>query len=370
MAKSIGDYRLPGSILVEKQQALDPRVVVERKLDLITAENWPHEGQQFYLYEGLVVSVIEEQALYMLINLEEAVAPDYRGWVRIDGNGEAGVEVLDTLESDAADKALSANKGKELKIMLDGKADLDPETGRLVAEQLPDFVMGALMFGGLLVSSGLDGDAYGYGVISPSGQFKAKFGVTDDRITLHVADAPLYEGVYFISSVTHGTKVLGLNGVKTGDWVVSTGQVWSVVGGNSGVSSVAGLTGVISADALASKLTDPSVKTGIATRDMVKAIVRDVQTDTYIVVETDPDTGALKMIRTSETFGDIVAKVWNFIDIAAKMQVNLNNLSKTVGNLNILINGDDEAEEGTQENIGLLQRVEELEKNADWIIVE
>ena len=114
MARNKGTFSYAANYEVKMQAALDPRVAVETKAELILKNTWPYDGDTIYLYKGLVVSVQEENALYMLIDMSKITAPDYSGWLRVDAGNAEQVEVVDNLESDASDKALSAKQGKVL----------------------------------------------------------------------------------------------------------------------------------------------------------------------------------------------------------------------------------------------------------------
>ena len=114
MARNKGTFNFAANFQVKMQEALDPRVVVGAKADLVNKETWPYDGDTIYLYNGLIVGVAEERAAYMLVDITKVTESDYSGWVRIDAGAAVQVEVIDNLESDASDKALSAKQGKAL----------------------------------------------------------------------------------------------------------------------------------------------------------------------------------------------------------------------------------------------------------------
>ena len=68
------------------QEALDPRNVVESKADLINKDTWPSDGDTLYLYKGMIVSVVQENNAYLLIDVSKALDADYSGWIRIGDN--------------------------------------------------------------------------------------------------------------------------------------------------------------------------------------------------------------------------------------------------------------------------------------------
>lgn len=114
MARNKGTFSYAANYEVKVQAALDPRIAVETKAELILKDTWPYDGNTIYLYKGLVVSVQEENALYMLTDMSKITASDYSGWLRVDAGNAEQVEVVDNLTSDATDKALSAKQGKVL----------------------------------------------------------------------------------------------------------------------------------------------------------------------------------------------------------------------------------------------------------------
>lgn len=136
---------------------------------------------------------------------------------------------------------------------LAGKADL--ENGKILASQLPDYILGQVMFGGVIT--------YGSNTTSTiefSQSFIDKYNPTglDGSVgVLSSPEASQYEGVYFILQGTaKSNAVWNVSDVKTGDWVISTGASWSKVDNTDAVSSVAGLYGAITATALAKKLAE------------------------------------------------------------------------------------------------------------------
>ena len=114
MARSKGTFQFAANFEVKAAAALDPRVAVATKAELILKETWPYDGDTIYLYKGIVVSVADENALYMLIDTDKILSTDYSGWKRVDAGDTQLIEVVDNLTSDDADKALSAKQGKVL----------------------------------------------------------------------------------------------------------------------------------------------------------------------------------------------------------------------------------------------------------------
>lgn len=114
MARNKGGIVLVNNYQVKLEGALDPRVAVATKAELIVRDTWPNDGGDPYLYDGLLVSVLDEKAVYMLVDKKKALSEDYSGWLRKDGSASAQVEIIDNLTSDNTDKALSAKQGKVL----------------------------------------------------------------------------------------------------------------------------------------------------------------------------------------------------------------------------------------------------------------
>lgn len=113
MARNKGTFTFAANFQVKAAEALDPRVVVENKAELINKETWPYDGETLYLYNGLIVAVSADQALYMLIDKTKALEPDYSGWKQLDASA-ASIEIIDNLTSERTDAALSAKQGKVL----------------------------------------------------------------------------------------------------------------------------------------------------------------------------------------------------------------------------------------------------------------
>ena len=120
MARNKGTFQFAANFEVKAAAALDPRVAVATKAELIAKETWPYDGDTIYLYKGILVSVQEENAVYMLVDTAKILSTDYSGWLRVDAGNAEQVEIVDNLTSDATDKALSAKQGKVLMGEIDG----------------------------------------------------------------------------------------------------------------------------------------------------------------------------------------------------------------------------------------------------------
>ena len=114
MARNKGTFKFAANFEVKAQEALDPRVVVDSKADLINKETWPYDGETIYLYNGLIVAVVADKSMYMLIDKTKVLQSDYSGWKQLDVSAAQTVEIIDNLTSQSTTAALSANQGKVL----------------------------------------------------------------------------------------------------------------------------------------------------------------------------------------------------------------------------------------------------------------
>ena len=114
MARNKGKFTFAANFQVKAAEALDPRVVVENKAELINKETWPYDGETLYLYNGLIVAVSADKALYMLVDKTKALEGNYSGWKQLDAAAATVVEIIDNLTSERTDAALSAKQGKVL----------------------------------------------------------------------------------------------------------------------------------------------------------------------------------------------------------------------------------------------------------------
>ena len=119
--------------------------------------------------------------------------------------------------------------------------------GRISASLLPDFLLGQLLYGGTIGASS---------VAALSAAFKDRYNISASTLTITASNAAAYEGVYFIASADGTSGIVSSLGVRTGDWVVSSGISWNKIDNTDSVSSVAGLTGVIPRLSLQTALSD------------------------------------------------------------------------------------------------------------------
>ena len=117
MARNRGLFNFSANLEVKKNAPLDSRVVVDTLLELTETSTWADSDNKVWLYNGIVVSVIENQGLYMLTNYDAATNPtaytEADNWVAVDASA-AHIDVIDNLTSTSTTSALSANQGKVL----------------------------------------------------------------------------------------------------------------------------------------------------------------------------------------------------------------------------------------------------------------
>lgn len=118
MAKNLGVASISTNFQVKYAGAIDPRVLVDTKTDLINPDSWPHEGETYYVYNGLIVAVVDTHSIYMLVDSTKITQSDYSGWAQLDASAATSVNVVNSLESDSATDALAAAQGKALNTRL------------------------------------------------------------------------------------------------------------------------------------------------------------------------------------------------------------------------------------------------------------
>ena len=79
MARNKGTFKFAATLEVQSANAFDPRGVVNTKAELINKETWPYEGETVYVYNGMQVAVVEEKAIYMLVDSSKILEADYSG---------------------------------------------------------------------------------------------------------------------------------------------------------------------------------------------------------------------------------------------------------------------------------------------------
>lgn len=114
MARNKGTFKFAANFEVKLQGALDPRILVDNKSELINKETWPYDGDTIYVYNGLLVAVAADKAVYMLVDKDKILEADYSGWKQMDVAAAQTVEIIDNLSSSSTTAALSANQGRVL----------------------------------------------------------------------------------------------------------------------------------------------------------------------------------------------------------------------------------------------------------------
>jgi len=108
------------------------------------------------------------------------------------------------------------------------------EDGKIKTTNLPDYLLGQVIYGGSINSSQ---------TCTLSSLYKDKFDTTDNTKLLSNLNASSHVGVYFIASESF--MLNGAIDVQTGDWVISDGNTWGKIDNTDAVASVNGQTGVV-----------------------------------------------------------------------------------------------------------------------------
>lgn len=111
MARNKGQFNFSANLEVKKAAPLDARVVVNTLAELTSPATWQDDKGEAFLYEGIVVAVLENRGLYML---NDATGySDIDNWTALDAKA-AKIEVVADLNSTDNTKALAASQGKVL----------------------------------------------------------------------------------------------------------------------------------------------------------------------------------------------------------------------------------------------------------------
>lgn len=123
-----------------------------------------------------------------------------------------------------------------------GVASLDAN-GKVIASQLPDYLLGQVMYGGNASTVATTT------TVSPSDSLKAKKNITATSISIENSATSTkdntygykdLEGVYFICQANGTFAEISF---ETGDWIISTGSKWEKIDNTDAVKSVNGQTG-------------------------------------------------------------------------------------------------------------------------------
>jgi hypothetical protein len=87
------NIKITNGFEIQTEQPLEyKRGPVQNKIDLINPNSWAHEGDVYYVYEGMLVPVISSKDIYMLVDKSKILSPDYSGWALV-GSGSSGMEL-------------------------------------------------------------------------------------------------------------------------------------------------------------------------------------------------------------------------------------------------------------------------------------
>lgn len=218
---------------------------------------------------------------------------------KLGGSEEDGEKVKVTVSTSGGGVNAVGVDETGLNTALAGKANLD-ESGKILASELPDYILGQVMFGGIIVENN---------GVTPSVSFKEKY--PEDfpteliQVTIAESDATKYEGVYFIvNDLRIGASgpytILGVEDVYAGDWIISTGNTWAKVDNTDAVASVAGLNGVIEASALAQKLAETGDANELALKSEVDAVEVTASGDNILLTASVSNKRAVSVAPTTK----------------------------------------------------------------------
>lgn len=242
----IGDYPFNGTFEAGIAGPVDARYVVEEYSDLMLPDTWPSGIADAYIYEGMQVYVRADKKVYILVD-----AANYQSdssWKELASDVDAStIEIVDNLNSDRKDAALSAKQGKMLKTSLEAFKDEILVDDKINVDLLPQFNTG-LLYGGTINSSG-------YCTLTKA--LKEKLGFAENIPDKYIGSLNVSEcaDVYFIASEAggqisiEGTVNLILPARSAGDWIISNGTKWEIILSNA-VTSVVGKTGAITREQL------------------------------------------------------------------------------------------------------------------------
>lgn len=143
MAREKGNFKFAANLEVKKGAPLDPRVVVNTKAELLSKDTWPVDGDIVYLYNGLLVAVLEDDNnIYQLIDADNYSASDYSAWKKVGGstgglsigtNTDYNVNTLllstQGLEYNEDTKKLAVSIGSNLLFDENGKLEINIGSG-------------------------------------------------------------------------------------------------------------------------------------------------------------------------------------------------------------------------------------------------
>lgn len=156
------------------------------------------------------------------------------------------INVKDIVTKESSDvlknKSISGEDNTLTNIPLEAIKNL-LSSGKISTKLLPDFLLGQLMYGGLVDETGK---------VTPSEAFTSKYGSSE--VTLSAENYADYSSTYFIvqgkeDTVTDVT-IAGVDKCSTGDWLVGLSDKWGKIDNTDAVTSVDGQTGNVTTNAV------------------------------------------------------------------------------------------------------------------------
>lgn len=340
MARNKGQFTFAANFEVKAQAALDPRMVVATKAELFVKDTWPYDGETAYVYNGLVVAVTGEQALYMLIDKDNYTSES--AWICLKAETPEVIEIIDNLTSEDADKALSANQGKVLKDAIDAIGfsikKLAVAEGDAVASYQLVGKDGATVFGDtinipkdLVVSSGTVKTATEEGV--PYAE--AKIGDVYIELVLANSETPLYiPANKLVDEYTAGDYISIIDRVVSVDYEAVKAQIKTdlvdpvdnkVAAIEVRLSGENGLEKAVAANDAAIKQIETNVSTLITdvtnldTR--VGGVEQSVLANSNAVSSLNDKVAELEKALDAEEEGSVVQQIANIANVVADIKV-------------------------------------------------
>lgn len=180
-------------------------------------------------------------------------------------------DLKDRIDVEIPTKVSQLENDKNYITNLDIQNKADLENGKIITSQLPDYLLGQVMFGGLIYSNNS---------VIPTINFDAKYGpFSSQYVIIGIYEYYKYEGVYFIAHES-GT-ILDID-VKVGDWIVSTGSSWEKIDNTDAVTSVAGLVGNVNASSLAAALAGITDSNALARKTDLPKKLSELEADIQV----------------------------------------------------------------------------------------
>lgn len=340
MARNKGQFTFAANFEVKAQAALDPRMVVATKAELFVKDTWPYDGETAYVYNGLVVAVTGEQALYMLIDKDNYTSES--AWICLNAEAPEVIEIIDNLTSEDADKALSANQGKVLKDAVDAIGfsikKLAVAEGDAVASYQLVGKDGTTVFGDtinipkdLVVSSGTVKTATEEGV--PYAE--AKIGDVYIELVLANSETPLYiPANKLVDEYTAGDYISIVDRVISVDYEAVKAQIKTdlvdpvdnkVAAIELRLSGENGLEKAVAANDAAIKQIETNV--GTLTTDVtnldtrVGGVEQSVLANSNAVSSLNDKVAELEKALDAEEEGSVVQQITNITNVVADIKV-------------------------------------------------